>query len=122
MTTYYISTEGSDSNNGLGPDASDATNKPWLTVGKALGASGISSGDTVYIGPGVYREEVSVAMTAPTGETFVIGDPGNAQGFKDSSGNLLSAGDVRLTAYHYSIYLPFLVFLSWAADTPNNPL
>jgi hypothetical protein len=48
MATYYVSNSGgSDSNNGLGPDASDATNKPWLTIGKALGASGISSGDTV---------------------------------------------------------------------------
>lgn len=99
MSTYYISPDGSDSNNGLGPDASAVTNKPWLTIGKALGASGISSGDTVYIAPGAYREVVTVAMTSAAAETFVLGDPLNAQGFKNGSGTLLSEGYVRWTAY-----------------------
>jgi hypothetical protein len=100
MTTYYVSTAGSDSNNGLGPDASDATNKPWLTIAKALGAAGISSGDTVYVGPGVFREQVTVAMTSATVETFVLGDPQNSQGFRDGSGNLLAADEVRWTAWN----------------------
>lgn len=99
MATYYISKSGNDSNNGLGPDASHASNKPWLTIGKALGASGIASGDTVYIAPGVYRETVTVAMTSATVETRVIGDVANAQGFKDGSGNLLASGMIRWTAY-----------------------
>ena len=68
MTIYYVRKSGSDSNAGTSPAAA------WLTIGKALGASGISSGDTVYIGPGVYREQVTVAMTSATAETFVIGD------------------------------------------------
>lgn len=99
MTTYYVSKNGSDSNNGLGPDASHASNKPWLTVGKALGAAGIASGDTVYIAPGIYRQAVTVAMTSATVETLVRGDPANAQGFKNSSGVLVPAGEVRLTSY-----------------------
>lgn len=99
MAIYYVSTAGNDANNGLGPDASDATNKPWRTIGKALGAAGISSGDTVHIGPGVYRETVVVGMGSAVAETFILGDPLNAQGFKDGSGNLLAPQPVRLTAY-----------------------
>ncbi len=99
MATYYVSPAGSDSNNGLGPNASDPTNKPWLTVGKALGASGISSGDTVYLAPGTYRETVTVAMTSPVATTSILGDPANAQGFRDATGERLTPGDVILTAY-----------------------
>jgi len=99
MATYYVSPSGSDANNGLGPDASAAVNKPWLTIGKALGAAGIASGATVYIAPGTYREVVSVAMTSATVETKVLGDPLNAQGFKDGSGLLLTPGRVIWTAW-----------------------
>jgi hypothetical protein len=100
MATYYVcSSTGSDANNGLGPDASAVTNKPWLTIGKALGAAGISSGDTVYIGPGTYREVVTVAMTSAVAETSLLGDPGNAQGFKTAAGVLVSPAEVIWTAY-----------------------
>ena len=50
MATYYVRTDGSDSNTGTGPGPGQA----WLTVGKAVSATGMSSGDTVYIAPGVY--------------------------------------------------------------------
>jgi hypothetical protein len=99
MAAYYVSTAGSDANNGLGPDASHASNKPWRTIAKALGAAGIASGDTVHIGPGVYREVVTIAMTSAVAETFVKGDPRNTKGFKDGSGNLLAAQPVRWTAW-----------------------
>ena len=68
MATYYVRKTGSDSNAGTSAGAA------WLTIGKALGASGIASGDTVYIGAGVYREAVTVNMTSATAETKVIGD------------------------------------------------
>lgn len=68
MATYYIRKTGSDSNAGTSPGAA------WLTIGKALGSSGIASGDTVYIGAGTYREIVTVAMTSATAETKVVGD------------------------------------------------
>ena len=99
MTTYYVSPNGNDANNGLGPDASHASNKPWLTITKALGAAGIASGDTVYLAPGTYREIVTIAMTSAVAETKVIGDVANAQGFKDGSGNRLGGGYVIHTAY-----------------------
>ena len=100
MTAYYADfVNGLDTNNGLGPDASHATNKPWKTVSKALGASGISSGDTLYLAPGSFRATQSVAMTSPTAETKVLGDPQNAQGFKTAAGVKVVPGEVVITCY-----------------------
>ena len=89
MPTYYVRTDGSDSNNGLGP----ASNQAWVSIGKALGATGISSGDTVYIAPGRYYEIVTANLTSPTSETRIIGNPTASQ----FSG--VTAGIVRWTAY-----------------------
>jgi hypothetical protein len=68
MATYFVRIGGSDANAGTTAGAA------WRTIGKALGAAGIASGDTVYVGAGVYRENVSVLMTSATVETKVIGD------------------------------------------------
>jgi hypothetical protein len=85
MATYYIRKTGSDSNAGTSAGAA------WLTIGKALGASGMASGDTVYVGAGVYRESVTVAMTSPGTETMVCGDvDGKYTG---------DPGEIRWTAY-----------------------
>lgn len=103
MAIYYVDfTNGSDSNNGLGPDASHATNKPWKTIAKLLGASGMASGDTAYLAPGVYRERVTVGMTSATVETSIFGDPSNAQGFKTSSGVRVAPGPVVHTCFETS--------------------
>jgi hypothetical protein len=85
MTTYYVRKTGSDAAAGTSAGAA------WLTIGKALGATGIASGDTVYIGAGTYREVVTVAMTSAVAETFVIGD---VDGVKTGD-----AGEVIWTAY-----------------------
>src|SRR5215471_4395398 len=100
-TTYYVDpVNGADANNGLSPDASASTNKPWKTIGKALGASGMGNGDTVYLAPGVYREALtSLGMATPSCPTYIVGDPANAQGFKTSGGVLVAAGEVRWTTY-----------------------
>lgn len=85
MATKYVRKSGSDSNGGTSP--SDA----WLTIGKALGASGIASGDTVWIGAGTYRETFTVAMTSATVTTHVAADlDGTHTG---------DAGEVVWTAY-----------------------
>jgi hypothetical protein len=101
VTAYYADyVNGNDANNGLGPDASHASNKPWKTLTKALGAAGIASGDTLYLSPaGPFRETVTVAMTSATAETKVLGDPANAQGFKTSGGVRVAAGPVVVTAW-----------------------
>lgn len=85
MATYYIRISGSDSNAGTSPSAA------WRTLTKALGAAGIASGDTLYIGAGIYREVTTVSMTSATVETFIIGDTdGKYTG---------DAGEVRITAF-----------------------
>lgn len=102
MATYYVDfVNGNDSNGGQGPDASNgsSTLRPWKTISKALGASGIASGDICYLAPGSFREVVTVAMTSATAETSLIGDPSNAQGFKTSGGALVAPGDVIWTGY-----------------------
>jgi hypothetical protein len=88
MATYYVRPDGNDSNTGLGSSAALA----WKTVQKALGATGIGSGDTVYIAPGTYRENITIAGTY-TAATYIIGDPTAAQ-FAD-----VPQGLVRLTNY-----------------------
>lgn len=75
MATYYVRPDGNNANTGLGP----ATNQAWQTLAKALGATGIASGDTVYIAPGSYNESVTIGMTSATATTSVIGDPTASQ-------------------------------------------
>lgn len=101
MTTYYVDNlYGNNANNGLGPDASHASNKPWKTIAKALGAAGIASGDIVYLSPSTwFREIVTVAMTSATVETKVLGDPWNSQGFKSDVGVRIAPGPVVWTAF-----------------------
>lgn len=82
MTTYYVRKSGSDAAAGTSAGAA------WATIGKALLAGGIASGDTVYIGAGIYREAITVGIT-PTGTTNVIGDVDGAK-----TGD---AGEVRWT-------------------------
>jgi len=86
MATYYVQPNGSNSNTGLG--ASNAL--AWQTVQKALGATGIGSGDTLYIAPGTYREAITIAGTY-SATTSIIGDRTAAQ-FSS-----ISAGYVRIT-------------------------
>jgi hypothetical protein len=75
MATYYVRPDGNNANAGTGP----ATNQAWQTLTKALGATGIASGDTVYVAPGSYNESVTIGMTSATATTSVIGDPTASQ-------------------------------------------
>ena len=90
MATYYVRVDGSDANTGLG----SSTGQAWQTISKALGATGIGSGDTLYIAPGTYRQGVAVVVGGTySAMTNVIGDPTAAQ----FSG--VSAGLVRITTF-----------------------
>ena len=93
MATFYVRTDGSDSNTGTGP----GTGQAWATVGKAVSATGMSSGDTVYVAPGVYSSLINVLMTSATAPTYIIGDPLATQ----FSG--VSAGQVICTNYNTSL-------------------
>jgi hypothetical protein len=69
MATYYVSTStGNNGNNGTSPST------PWATLTYALGGgTAVTSGDTIYVAPGVYRENVVVALTSPTSNLKIIG-------------------------------------------------
>ena len=76
MATYYVRNDGSDANSGLGP----ATNQAWQTLEKALGVTGIGSGDTLWIAPGDYRRATTITVGGTyTTETFIKGDPTASQ-------------------------------------------
>ena len=103
MTTYYLDpVNGSNLNNGRGPDASHASNKPFATIGKLIAASGVMSptgGDVAYLAPGVYRERVVMGITSPNAENQIIGDPTNSKGFKTSGGSLVAPAPVVWTGF-----------------------
>lgn len=77
MATYYVRTDGNNSNDGTG----STTGQAWATVGHALGgtgtASGVTGGDTIYVAAGKYAG-LTIAV-APSSTLSVIGDPSGAQ-------------------------------------------
>ena len=91
MATYYVRPDGNDSNTGLG----STTALAWQTFGKAF-ASGsvVVGGDTVYVAPGTYTENITIAATSPSSEVNIIGDPTASQ----FSG--MSQGFVRLSSFN----------------------
>lgn len=86
MATYYVRTDGNDGNTGLG----SGTGQAWATIGKALGATGITGGDTVFIAPGTYREVVTISGTYSSA-TYIYGNPTASQFVG------VTAGEVRIT-------------------------
>ena len=71
MATYYVKLATDGGNDSL---AGTSPSTAWATLQKALGATGIASGDTLYIAPGTYIESVVIGGTY-SASTFVIGDP-----------------------------------------------
>lgn len=76
MATYYVRLDGNDANTGLGYTTALA----WQSLEKALGATGIGSGDTLWIAPGDYRRVTTITVGGTyTTETFIKGDPTASQ-------------------------------------------
>jgi len=86
MAIYYVRTDGNDSNAGTGP----AVNQAWQTLSKALGATGIGSGDTLYIAPGDYRISSTITMNGTySTTTYIIGNPTASQFSGVTAGRVL---------------------------------
>ena len=92
MAIYYVRTDGSDTNTGTGP----ATNQAWQTITKAIGATGIAPGDTLYIAPGIYRGSFTAGFTSPSSEGQRITIAGNPTASQFSG---VAAGPVIFTNY-----------------------
>lgn len=88
MATYYVRTP---ANGGDDANPGTSTSTAWATFTKAFSASGFTSGDTVYVEPGVYRHTVSALNTSPTTMAYVIGDYNGAI--------FGTPGEVRWTSY-----------------------
>lgn len=72
MTTRYVGPGGLDTNDGL----SWATR--YLTLGKA--ESVVAAGDTVIVGPGVYRELLTLSASGTSGNPIIyVGDPSGSR-------------------------------------------
>jgi hypothetical protein len=109
MATYYVRPDGNDGNAGTG----SATNQAWRTIQKALGATGIASGDTVYIAPGLYGEQVTIGGTY-SATTYITGDPTASQ----FSG--VSAGRVQIGAFTNLANAPIYTGTTISGTSKNN--
>ena len=65
MTTYYVSTNGSDSGKGT-------SGSPWKTISKAMKAN-LKSGDEVVVRSGTYKEGVHISKDGITLRSEVPG-------------------------------------------------
>ncbi len=77
MATYYLKLAADGGNDSL---AGTSPSTAWATWAKALGATGITGGDILYVAPGVYN----VTSTVTVGGTYsstaqIIGDTTSAQ-------------------------------------------
>ena len=79
--TYYVRTDGNDSNTGTADSAGGA----WLTIGKA--ASTAAAGDTVNVAAGTYAEHVSLLTSGSSGNRITF------QGTRGGGGEWLTIID-----------------------------
>jgi hypothetical protein len=92
MATYYVRPDGNDTNTGLNANNVAGTGA-FRTVNKALSVA--VGGDTVWIAPGVYRE--NVVPTATLSTSSYIDVKGDSALTQVAWGAGLTAGIVRIT-------------------------
>jgi parallel beta-helix repeat protein len=109
-TTYYVrQTIGADTNNGLTPGTA------WQHIEKLMRV--MRAGDTAYVGPGLYREQITVLAngTASQRITFIADSTGQHTG--DPPGVVMIAGSDPVDESRFEP--------SWAPDvyqyTPDPP-
>lgn len=128
MATYYVRNDGNNANTGLGPNA----NQAWQTIQWALrSGSPVTGGDIIYIAPGRYYELVTVAITTPTSEVQILGDP-TCQRFTDLAPGIIrwtnlpfdssggQQGSVVLTNSTPNLTFKFIYFDIWSRFTTQT--
>ena len=83
---YYVRSDGNNSHSGTGYDAANA----WATIAKAV--SMVAAGDVVRVGPGIYREIVTIATNGTLANPITWWGDKEAQYFTD-----MNPGYVRIT-------------------------
>jgi hypothetical protein len=85
--TYYVRTDGNDSNSGTASTASEA----WATINHAATAS-LSPGDVVYVQAGSYSESVTVTVdgTAANPISFIADTTGTVSGWTAGTVTILA--------------------------------
>jgi len=91
MPTYYVRPDGNDLNTGLTPTNAAGTGS-YRTVNKALSVA--VGGDTVWIAPGTYRENLNPTIALQSTNINVYGDAALTQ---IAWGSGLTVGIVRIT-------------------------
>ena len=88
-TTYYVrSTVGNDDNNGTSPDSA------WKTVTR--GVRDLGPGDTLIVGPGLYRESVGIKTAGLPGKPVKILGDASGKSTGDLPGPVMMAGSVPI--------------------------
>jgi hypothetical protein len=109
MATYYVRTDGSNANTGIGP----ATGQAWQTIAKAI-TSAVAPGDTIYIAPGIYREPgLAPTFTNPSSNAQRISYIGDTSSTQFTG---VSQGPVIITTYATNTSGPTTYLLNWNKD------
>jgi hypothetical protein len=96
VSVYFVDPVGGSNSN-----AGTSAALPFATIAKAIGGSGVAtSGDTVYLAPGVYRENVTIGIS-PVSTVTVIGDVLKGQAW----GATILPGPVRWTSWTTSDFV-----------------
>ena len=87
-STFYVRTDGSDTNSGTGISTSQA----WRTLDYALGHSSVGAGAVIYVRSGTYTETVTPARDGTSGNPIQV--------IADTDGSIFggSGGDVTIQA------------------------
>src|SRR6266700_87731 len=111
--TYYVATNGSDSNPGT-------QSAPFGTISKGLAT--IHAGDTLYLRGGTYNEAInSNNQTIPTGTSWsnpvtIASSPGESATLKPSSGGAV----LDFNAYNTSYNIQYIIFDRLILDGSNT--
>lgn len=107
---YFITAVGSSTSvtldrtpttGGNGAAGTGAVGGSGKTIGQMTGSNSPAvGGNTIYIAPGVYREQNTISLN-PGSVITIQGDPGNTQQFTDGvPGVAIPAGECRVTNYN----------------------